>query len=245
MAFFGALVGFAMKNILSHTLVRIWSDPQSIETYNSTLHLQCSGWTWGPSGENFTFPFAYSKSQLLFLELLNDVAYLVPLIPGGYYTDQKGGKRTLISSVFFSSILFLSFPLLQWVANYNIIISQIFFFCMGAATSLSIPSLASIISQWAPPNELCLMASIAYSGWVVGPVLKLICAEIIRVSLVFFLINIISLQIDDRKMGCHILFLWCFGISLHSTGSTFTIFFTSFASIYIRNRKTLFARRAT
>lgn len=185
MAFFGALIGFAMKDIFSHILVRIWSDPHTIEAYNSTLHLQCPEWTLGPSSGNFTFPFAYSESQLRFLELLNDLGYLIPLIPGGYFTDQKGGKRTLISSVFFSSILFLFFPLLLWATNHSFIIAQIFFFCMGAATCLSIPALASIISQWAPPHELCFMASIAYSGSVVGPVLKLICAEIIQVSLLF------------------------------------------------------------
>lgn len=82
-------------------------------------------------------------------------------IPAGFLSQRYGGKRIFGFSILLSSVCTVVIPLTSRVNYFLIILLR---FITGASAGATIPAMSYLLGRWSPPDERCLLQSIANTG---------------------------------------------------------------------------------
>ncbi|XP_017477909.1 PREDICTED: putative inorganic phosphate cotransporter [Rhagoletis zephyria] len=123
-------------------------------------------------GANPDFP-EYAWSQKTKSHILSSFfcGYILVQIPAGGWARRFGGRLLLILSVMMSSIFALLTPLMVNLGGWASLCTLRF--CQGLFQGVTLPTIATLMSKWAPIEERSAMQTICYSGAQLGIVLML------------------------------------------------------------------------
>ncbi|XP_067632674.1 sialin-like [Eurosta solidaginis] len=123
-------------------------------------------------GANPDFP-EYKWSQETKSHILSSFfcGYIFLQIPAGGWSRRFGGHLVLLLDVIVTSMLALLTPLSVSLGGGNMLCALRF--CQGLLQGVTFPTIATLISKWAPAEERSVLQTISFTGAQVGIVIML------------------------------------------------------------------------
>ncbi|KAL3857471.1 hypothetical protein ACJMK2_012139 [Sinanodonta woodiana] len=117
------------------------------------------------AGENKGAEFDWSKTDQTGLLSCYFYGCIFTQIPGGYLATRFGGKHIVTAAVLISSLSTLLVPLCARTHMYIVYVLRVI---TGFAGGALIPSIVTMISHWAPPQDRGKLNSFVMSGFITG-----------------------------------------------------------------------------
>ncbi|KAK3598314.1 hypothetical protein CHS0354_029223 [Potamilus streckersoni] len=175
----------------THTVTVLWNNSNNFPTSNESSHIMQQGTNEEESyqegcqtafktiaGENQGTEFEWSKTDQTGLLSCYYYGCIVTQIPAGYIASRFGGKHVVTVAVFISCLSTVLVPL---CARTHIYIVYVLRVITGLAGGALIPSIVTMISHWAPPQDRGKLNSFIMSGFITGTFVtlsssRLLCA---------------------------------------------------------------------
>lgn len=181
MATLGMAMAFAMRNCLSLVITKLVPDPDAVPGNSSHQEMR---FAWDEETQGIILGAFYA-------------GYLVTQIPGGYLSERFGGKYTFGLGILSTAILTLLSPFVIQNNPWPFIVLR---FAEGVGEGTVLPSLYTLLAQWAPPSEKSVITSTTLLGGLIGTLAANLISGIILEyvpnagwQLVFYVFGIISI----------------------------------------------------
>ena len=101
---------------------------------------------------------------------------MVSQYPGAWVAERFSAKWVMFFSVFLNVICTLLTPKAAAIGPWAIVVMRV---GEGIGGGVTFPSMHTMLSSWAPPNERSIMSSIVYAGTALGTVISMLMAGVL------------------------------------------------------------------
>lgn len=168
MIFFGFVVEYMMRNLLSIAITQIVKKTYTDESIISGEVCPAENDTHNTDGDFIVNDGIYEWSEALQGVILSAFywGYIVTHIPGGMLVEKWGGKLTLLAGIIATSVLTCLTPLsIELGGSTVLIINRVL---MGLAQGFIYASVFGLLSTWIPLRERTTLCVFVLSGMQVN-----------------------------------------------------------------------------